>query len=649
MLKAECTYELTHRTASIQFDDGVYVDVLNLRLVGASRGLRGNATVYMIDSVGEKENLATGDLWVLDIVEGSALFINCEMPDQKATRFREIMAEVHGKLLAEVEDILRGPDGEVHEKNEALRELYGAMDYDAYTMAQCFRDHYGENFLYVPKVGWHWYSENTGTFSLDEIELIHNRIRNFTRELAPEARIWMGEVLGVPPEELLHHRPSDISRRYDDKLKQLKEGEDSSESTRLTTAYLPARNFYTYAYQSIENAEKAAKSLSGLDGMSVNPDQLDNHALIIPCINGYINLVTGELMNFGREYQFTKATNVTYDPRAECPNFKLFIRQVMGEISPFATLNEPGEINPEGAEMVEYIQRLFGYLLTGDTRADAFFFMHGGGANGKSLLLRVISEILGDYAMWGTSGLVTRTRQDPHPTERADLRGRRVAIVDELGEGKTLDDEFLKQVTGGQSLKARHMGKDFFEFPARVKIIIASNPKPSVLDMSDAIWSRLHLIPFEGQWNRPDQPGGPVPGLPMGDPGLINKLRAEYSGILAWAVRGTQAFLRDGLKPPAVVREATVEYRQEHDVIGQFIESELVIDRESNPVPVMTTEQLYPIYETWARGQGFREKNILTKRQLSVELRASAKRFGYEPCQIGQRRHKGYRGLRQGA
>jgi len=282
-------------------------------------------------------------------------------------------------------------------------------------------------------------------------------------------------------------------------------------------------------------------------GMSLSPDELDREPMMLPCANGTIDLRTGELLPPNPAHRFTKAIDVAYDPKAECPLFENFLSRIMGG----------------SFELVCFLQRLIGHALTGDATGKYLVFLYGPkGNNGKSTLVETITRLLGPYALKSPSEMVmSRSHRGTIPNDIARLRGVRFTVTNEVDEGMKLSESVVKDLTGNDTLTARFMRGEFFDFRPSHKLWVYGNQQPEIRGTDAAIWDRVCLIPFEVEIPESER-----------DPQMPEKLARELPGILAWAVRGCLYWQMDGLKRPDLVKQATGAYRTEQDMIGQFIE-----------------------------------------------------------------------------
>lgn len=310
-------------------------------------------------------------------------------------------------------------------------------------------------------------------------------------------------------------------------------------------------------------------------GIPVMPADLDADPWKLTVLNGTIDLKKPRLGPHTRADLITKITPIAWDENATCPTWLRFLKDVM-----------------DGSEsMISFLQRAVGYTLTGDTREQVLFFTLGAGANGKTTFLKTIQALLGEFATQAAPDLLIAKKGEVHPTEQADLFGKRLAICTEIESGRALAEVTVKQLTGGDAIKARRMREDFWEFEPTHKLWIAANHKPIVRGTDHAIWRRLLMILF-----------GVTFTADRRDPDLVQKLHAELPGILRWAIAGCVEWQRGGLQPPAEVREATDLYRGEMDVIGQFVAERCVSDRQGE----ITASALYKAYAAWCEANGER-------------------------------------------
>ncbi|TDA70639.1 MAG: DNA primase [Clostridia bacterium] len=321
-------------------------------------------------------------------------------------------------------------------------------------------------------------------------------------------------------------------------------------------------------------------------GIPVLPGELDRDPWLLNCANGTVDLRTGELRPHRREDMLSKMTPVAYDPEAACPRWEAFLERIMAG-------NE---------RLITFLQRAVGYSLTASTREQVFFLLYGTGANGKSVFLTTLQAVLGDYATQAAPDLLLAKKGERHPTEVADLLGKRLVVATETESGRRLAESLVKQLTGGDKLKARRMREDFFEFEATHKLWLATNHKPRVRGTDYAIWRRIRLIPFNVTIPVEEQ-----------DKSLPDKLREELPGILRWAVEGCLAWQREGLGVPDEVKAATDAYRQEQDVLAAFLEDCCII----NPLAKAAAKDIYQTYLAWCEENGERP---MSQRDLGMQL-----------------------------
>ena len=259
------------------------------------------------------------------------------------------------------------------------------------------------------------------------------------------------------------------------------------------------------------------------------------------------------------------------------------------------------EIMDGSEDMVAYIHRIIGMCLTGDITEHVLPIFWGSGRNGKNTLLDTVSDILNDYAGQAAPTLIAgKIGQKEHPTEIADLYGKRLIVVSETDDDDKLRAQQVKRLTGDKTQKARFMRGDWFEFARTHKLILMTNKKPIVREDTTAMWSRLHLIPFTQKFT--DENGRIDRALP-------DKLKTEFPGIFNRLIEGCLQWQKQGLNPPQKVTEATREYRSDSDVLYEYISA--CCDRIENISE--TAKKLYQKYSEWAEEEGYKKYEIMNK------------------------------------
>lgn len=316
-------------------------------------------------------------------------------------------------------------------------------------------------------------------------------------------------------------------------------------------------------------------------GIKILEADLDANPLLLVTQNGTLDLTTGTLRPSDIKDLCARRATVHYDPHADCPLWKSHVK--------FVTKGDP--------VLASYLQRACGYSLTGLTNEQKFWFLWGDGGNGKNVFMETIVGLLGEYGSIAPPGLLTGGTSQ-HPTILADLRGARVVLVDETGEGK-INDARVKMITGSARIKARFMGKDFFEYDSAMKLWILGNTKPMIKDQSDGTWRRMQLVPFLAKISDKVKRRG-----------FVDELRAEWSGILNWCLIGLHDWQQsEGLGAPDVVTEAVATYRSEEDDIGQWLNECCVA---ADPAAYTPNLSLYTSYTVWCQQRGIKPNDILS-------------------------------------
>jgi putative DNA primase/helicase len=319
---------------------------------------------------------------------------------------------------------------------------------------------------------------------------------------------------------------------------------------------------------------KAMVALAQSEGrIPVRLSDFDTNPNLLNVLNGTLDLTTGKLGLHRRCDLLTKISPVVYDPEAKCPAWLRFL----------------DEITAGNKALQAYLQRWVGYSLTGETNEHALSLLWGKGANGKTTFLEVIRHVLGDYAQTADFASFMVSKQQGVRNDIARLNGARLVTATESESGKRMSESVVKQLTGGDTVSARFLYSEHFEFVPQFKLWLATNHKPKIVGADDGIWRRIRLIPFAVQIPKERQ-----------DRNLPKKLKVEAAGILNWALEGLRRWQTMGLVEPGIVTDATTEYRADQDVLQHFIDAVCTTGAEKRT----KGSALYAAYKQWAETAG---------------------------------------------
>jgi putative DNA primase/helicase len=263
------------------------------------------------------------------------------------------------------------------------------------------------------------------------------------------------------------------------------------------------------------------------------------------------------------------------------------------------------------AGRISFLQRAIGYSLTGSVKEGVMFLQYGSGRNGKTVFSEAINHLAGDYTRTADASLLLTRRSDGPRHDIARLRRARLVWTSETAEGGKFDEAQVKLLTGGDKIAVRNLYEALQEFYYTGKMWLRTNKKPGIHGRDIAIWSRILLIPFLVTIPDDEQ-----------DKELLQKLRTELPGILAWAVRGCLEWQKNGLCPPPEVLAATKEYKQESDPLRDFLEDCCIVG-DGLTVPCTV---LYMAYCTYCEANGQKSKDIWSSERFFKQL--SDRHFG---------------------
>ena len=332
--------------------------------------------------------------------------------------------------------------------------------------------------------------------------------------------------------------------------------------------------------------EAMAKLAAPRPEIVAQPDDLDADPFLFACQNGVVDLCTGALRQNTPELLITKQSAVIYDPEATAPIWQKFLHRIMGG-------NE---------DLISYLQRAIGYSLTSDTSEQVMFMLWGGGQNGKSVFIETLAKIFGSYHAATTSDLVLLDTQSGE-NAIARLKGARFVPASEVPENSRFNEARIKQLTGQDTIAARFLYREYFEFRPHFKFWLRCNSRPQIQGSDLGIWRRMHCVPFTQTITEAEK-----------DKHLGSKLLQELPGILNWCIAGCQEWLRIGLAAPHEVADTVSEYREDMDRLGQWLEECCMQDSELR----VKGRTLYESYKAWCEDAGERP---LSQRMLMIKIK----------------------------
>jgi len=366
-------------------------------------------------------------------------------------------------------------------------------------------------------------------------------------------KYWETDEGGV----MIHEKGLEMVRKIYDELLRFRKAKEWEELERAIILS-----------ESVRRRKAFVEAATWIEDLRINADELDKNPWLLNVENGTIDIKSGEFREHRQEDFITKIANVKYDPKAECPMWKQFVREI---------LDYKGDI-------IKFVQTAAGWSLSGDISEQIMLILYGTGANGKSTFLNTIMFLLGDYATSTFTETFLKKSGDNHTNDVARLRGTRFVATNEVEQGQRMSEPLIKKITGNDQMTARFLYGEYFNFKPTFKIWMATNHKPVIKGTDHGIWRRLKLIPFTTRIPEEKQ-----------DKFLEDKLKEEASGILNWLLEGMKNWNKNKLITPKAVSFATDEYREEMDVIGNFISERCSQDKKDFTM----IKKLYKAYSDW--------------------------------------------------
>ncbi len=334
--------------------------------------------------------------------------------------------------------------------------------------------------------------------------------------------------------------------------------------------------------QSASGIKAALELAQSAPELAVSAEEFDNDPDLFNVANGVIHLPSGELHAPDPELMLSRQSPVAYDPTATCPRFEQFLLEIF--------CDDP--------DLVDYMQRCLGYALSGHVGEEKMFCWLGNGANGKSVLANIIMFIMGSYAGMAPSAFLMLKGKDTGGAtpDTANLAGRRIVMANEVEAGSTMSGQTVKVAVSTEAITARRLYGAPFTFRPTHKLFLRGNHRPIINDNDEGIWRRIDLVPFELNLS-PEQR----------DQGLEARLLEEAPGILAWMVRGFKKWRRDGLRPAGRVHAASLAYRNESDLLAQWVTDCCATGRDDSGMFAEVQQIAYANYRMWCHEQGLRQ------------------------------------------
>jgi len=353
---------------------------------------------------------------------------------------------------------------------------------------------------------------------------------------------------------------------------------------RRATLLARAKQLRAWGRKSESNKGIAAIAPNAKPYLDVNVRELDADGMKLNVLNGTLvfdRSIPGyiELRPHDPADLITRLAPVEYDPDAQCPIYDDF----MARVQPLA-------------EMRSFLHRWMGYSLIAGAGEQKFCVFYGTGRNGKGTFVELCCAIAGDYAEyvpietflqghWQMSGAQARP-------DLMLLHNVRMVRSVEPDDGVRFNEALIKQITGGDPVQARDLNRPMVRFRPHMKLTISANHRPAVRGGDEGIWSRIKLVPWD-QF---------IPDAER-DRDLLKKLQAEASGVLNRLLDGLRQWFDIGLAFPEAVERATAEYREDSDIIGQFL-AECTEAKEGARVQ---SSHLHRVLIAWQKARGDRQ------------------------------------------
>jgi putative DNA primase/helicase len=336
----------------------------------------------------------------------------------------------------------------------------------------------------------------------------------------------------------------------------------------------------------------------------------DENPYLIACSNGVLNIDTGNFRDGRPEDNIRTAIMTPWNPAVPCPTWEDALFSIFDE----------------NKDVLNYVQRVWGYCTSGLNIHHILWILEGKGRNGKGLIYRALYHVLDGFITYVDRELLLERkhgRQSGAPApDVLTLHGKRMAFMLETAENRKFDPGKMKWLTGGDIVSARGLyAKDITTFKSTAKIFLLTNFRPHISGGDYAAWQRIVLLPFPVSFV-PEPSTDKAKNERLADPHIEERIHEEASGILAWLVEGYRKYKAQGINAPDCVREATREYHKEEDVTAKFVEEKI----ENYLGNLLPAGECYKAFQSWCEEQGIHPKhNSVFGREIRLHVEAVTK------------------------
>jgi putative DNA primase/helicase len=545
----------------------------------------------------------------------------------------DLAAEVEARRLAEAEQLTPpaekttsagGPDDPrfvlqcLEENERGDGKLYAALHRGKFVYVKS-RDE--KSTAWFRWAGHHWEADK-GDFhfaAVEDVALIYQREADKLRDPIKAARDLSSQAASLTKQLKQMQRDEASDEDLASVVAMLKDAESASLELKRLTRHKKDFTDRVDRLRSLPGVKKCVEFAHklGADGLFIYGDEIDKNPNLLPCLNGVIDLETGELKDGRPEDFMVRAIKINYNPKAPRPAWLKFF----------------SEIHQDNADKAACVKRWFGYCLTGHVSEQFYTIFTGGGANGKGTMVEIIGEIMGELAKPVMAEMFIKSKNVRSSTGASPdilgMQGRRWIYVDETNDGDKIDAAELKKTTGGNKRTGRGLFDRYeTDFTPTAKLSIITNHPPRGITEHFSVKRRLIFLDYPLRYVRDvaastaTDPGNAPFYRPI-DQHLPEKLRAEEEGIFAWMVEAALEWKLNGLAVPPCLLQAVEEVAEKEDMLGQFIHAKAEIGSDYE----MPAKDFLAAYQKWYIEEGHPERWKPTRNATYDQLRSKGYRI----------------------